>query len=228
MQRAWPGGVKALRRLRPAHTLWYKVLVTDLERALADIAEVRERLGTVQRFKGYSGLAALVSGVFAIAAGVVQWLLVPAIPTPHDGRLYFAIWFACCAASVIVNYSAIAHWYVNDATARERWQTATVGFSILPALLLGAALSFALLRAGLFAFLPGVWCGCYGVGLVASRTTLPRAVVPICIAFLAAGALLLFTPAEVALAPWVLPATFGAGQIAIGVLVMRDRERISV
>jgi len=202
-------------------------MVTDLERALADIAEVRERLGQVQRFKGYSGLAALVSGIFAIAAGVVQWLLVPEVLTPHQGRLYFAIWFACCAASVIINYSAIAHWYVNDATARERWQTATVGFSILPALLLGAALSFALLRAGLVAFMPGVWCGCYGVGLVASRTTLPRSVVPICIVFLAAGAALLFAPPAIALAPWVLPATFGAGQLAIGMLVMRERETVS-
>jgi len=201
--------------------------MTDLERALADIAEVRERLGQVQRFKGYSGLAALVSGVFAIAAGVVQWLLVPAVTTAHDGRLYFAIWFACCAASVVVNYSAIAHWYVNDATARERWQTASVGLGILPALLLGAALSFALLRAGIFALLPGVWFGCYGVGLIASRTMLPRAVVPVCVAFLVAGALLLFAPPTLALAPWVLAGTFGCGQIAIGILVMRDRDGVA-
>lgn len=201
--------------------------MTDLERALAGIAEVRERLGQVQRFKGYSGLAAVTSGVFAIAAGVVQWLLVPAVTTAHDGRLYFAIWFACCAASVVVNYSAIAHWYVNDATARERWQTASVGFAILPALLLGAALSFALLRAGIFALLPGVWFGCYGVGLIASRTMLPRAVVPVCIAFLITGALLLFAPPALALAPWVLAGGFGCGQIAIGVMVMRDREGIA-
>lgn len=215
---------RGLRVLEPPTALWYKVMVTDLERALADIAEVRERLGQVQRFKGYSGLAALVSGVFAIAAGVVQWLIVPAVVTQHQGRLYFAIWFACCAASVVLNYSAIAHWYVNDATAREKWQTATVGFSILPALLLGAALSFALLRANLFAFLPGVWCGCYGVGLIASRTTLPRAVVPVCVAFLGAGAALLFAPPALALSSWVLPAIFGTGQVAIGVLVMRARD----
>jgi uncharacterized membrane protein len=198
--------------------------MTDLERALADIAEVRERLGHVQRFKGYSGLAAAISGVFAFAAGVVQWLLVPAISTPHDGHLYFAIWFACCAASMVVNYGAIAHWYVNDATARERWQTATVGFAILPALILGAALSFALLRANLFALLPAVWYGCYGVGLLASYTMLPRSVLPISTAFLAAGIGLLFASPALTLSPWILAVGFGAGQIAIGVLVMRERE----
>ena len=199
--------------------------MTDLERALADIAEVRERLGGVQRFKGYSGLAALISAGVALTAGVVQWLLVPAVASAHDGRLYFAIWFACCAASVVVNYSAIAHWDVNDATARERWQTATVGFAILPALVLGAAVSFALLRSNLFAFLPGIWFGCYGVGLIASRTMLPRAVVPVCVAFLAAGVALLFAPPAIALAPWVLASGFGAGQAIIGTIVIRDRER---
>lgn len=197
--------------------------MTDLERALADIAEVRERLGHVQRFKGYSAFAAALSGGFAIAAGIVQAVIVPHVRTTHEGHLYFALWFACCSAAVLVNYGAIAHWYVNDATARERWHTATVGLAILPALVLGAILSFALLRADLYAFMPGVWCGCYGVGLLASRTMLPRAVVPIAAAFMIAGMGLLFVPAPIALSWWVLPAAFGTGQLAIGAIVMRER-----
>lgn len=198
----------------------------DLERALADIAEVRERLGHVQRFKGYSGLAAATSGAFAIAAGIVQWAIVPHPQTSHQGHLYFAIWFSCCAAAMLVNYGAIAHWFVDDATARDRWQTVTVGYSIIPALLLGAALSAALLRADLFAFLPGVWYGCYGVGLFASRTMVPRAVVPVAAAFMLAGAGLLFAPPAIALSWWVLALGFGAGQLAIGVMVIRERGRV--
>jgi hypothetical protein len=197
--------------------------MTDLERALADIAEVRERLGHVQRFKGYSGFAAAVSGGFAVIAGIIQALVVPHVQTMHQGHLYFAIWFVCCAAAMLLNYGAIAHWYVNDATARERWHTATVGLAIFPALVLGAILSFALLRANLYAFMPGVWYGCYGVGLLASRTMLPRAVVPIAAAFMIGGMSLLFVPPEVALSWWVLPLGFGAGQLAIGLSVMRER-----
>lgn len=196
----------------------------DIERALADIAEVRERLGQVQRFKGYSGIAAMTSGVFALAGGVVQAVLVPNVQTVHQGHLYFALWLVCCTASVLVNYGAIAHWYVNDATARDRWQTATVGLSILPALVLGAMLSFALLRANLFAFLPGVWYGCYGVGLFASRTMVPRNAVPVAAAFLVAGIVLFFVPPAVALSWWVLPLGFGAGQLAIGYWIMRERS----
>ncbi len=197
--------------------------MTDLERALADIAEVRERLGHVQRFRGYSGIAAAASGGFAVAAGALQLLLVPHVQTVHQGHLYFALWFACCAAAVLVNYGTIAHWYVNDATARDRWQTATVGLSMIPALVLGAVLSFALLRANLYAFLPGIWYGCYGVGLFASRTMVPRAVVPIAAAFMLAGMGLLFVPPSIALSWWVLALGFGAGQTAIGAIVMRER-----
>lgn len=197
--------------------------MTDLERALADIAEVRERLGHVQRFKGYSGAAAIASGCAAMCAGVLQALLVPHVASVHQGHLYFAIWFTCCAAAMLVNYGAIAHWYANDATARDRWHTATVGLSILPALILGAAFSVACLRANLYAFLPGIWCGCYGVGLFASRTMVPRPVVPIAAAFLLAGLGLLFAPPEIALSWWVLPAAFGAGQCAIGATIVRER-----
>ena len=195
--------------------------MTDLERALADIAEVRGRLGHLQRFKGYSGVAAMISGGFALVTGIVQLVLLPAVVTPAQAHLYFALWFTCCAAAMIVNYSAIAHWYVNDAGARERWQTATVGFSILPAVAVGAALSFALLRVNMVALLPGVWCACYGTGLFASRMTLPPAAVWVAAAFAATGALMLFAPPALALAWWVLPLTFGAGQIAIGVSIVR-------
>ena len=40
--------------------------------------------------------------------------------------------------------------------------------------------------------------------------------------FAAGGAALLFAPGSNALAWWVMPVTFGIGQIIIGVLVSRD------
>ncbi len=196
--------------------------MTDIERALADIAEVRDRLAGAQRFKGYSAIAAGLSGGFALAAGVVQALLIGTPHTGQDGRTYFAIWFVCCAASIVVNYGAIAHWFVNDASARDRWHTRTVGLSILPSIVLGAAFSLALVQADLIKFLPGVWFACYGVGLFASRLTVPRGVLPVAGAFVAAGIVLLFSPAPVSLQWWVNALGFGAGQIVIAVLVARD------
>jgi hypothetical protein len=197
--------------------------VTEIERALADIAEVRDRLAGAQRFKGYSAIAAAISGAFAISAGIVQAVLVGTPHGSHDGRVYFAIWFVCCAASIVVNYGAIAHWFVNDATARERWQTRTVGLSILPAIVLGAAFSLALLQQELFSFLPGVWFACYGVGLFASRLTVPRGVLGVAAAFLLCGIAMLFVPPSVTLQPWINAGGFGIGQFVIAWMVARER-----
>lgn len=197
----------------------------DLERALLDIAEVRERLAVTQTFKGYSGVAAAFSGLLAIIAGVVQARIVPDPTDAHGMRIYFAIWLVCCAVSVLVNYGAIAHWFASDASIRDRWQTRTVGLSILPALIVGGALSYALVREQVPALLPGVWYCCYGVGLFASRTMIPRTVVPLAAIFSVAGIALLFTPADVALSWWVMPAGFGAMQLAIGYFVYKDRSR---
>lgn len=197
--------------------------MTEIERALADIAEVRDRLAGAQRFKGYSAIAAAVSGVFAVAAGIVQGVLVGTPVGSHDGRVYFAIWFVCCAASMVVNYGAIAHWFVNDASARDRWQTRTVGLSILPGVVLGAALSLALLQRELIVYLPGVWFACYGVGLFASRLTVPRGVLAVAFGFLGCGVALLFAPAQLALQPWINAAGFGLGQFAIAAMVGRER-----
>ena len=196
--------------------------MTEIERALEDIAEVRDRLAGVQRFKGYSAIAAAATGIFALVAGVLQAVLIGTPHGAHDGRIYFAIWFVCCAASIVVNYSAIAHWFVTDATSRERWQTRTVGLSMLPSIALGAALSLALLQSNLFGFLPGVWFACYGVGLFASRLTVPRGVVPIAGCFVVGGIALLFLTPQLALQFWIPALGFGLGQIAIAILVARD------
>jgi hypothetical protein len=196
--------------------------MTELERALSDIAEVRERLAMTQRFKGYSGVAAMLSGGLAVLAGLVQHAVVPFPSGVGDRHLYFAIWFSFAAVAALVNYGAILNWFWSDASVRDRWQTRTVGLAILPALLLGAGLSFGLFAHGQIALLPGVWYGCYGVGLLASRTMLPDGVLPIAAAFVAVGVALLFAPASIALAWWMLPLGFGIGQCFIGTLIRRE------
>jgi len=54
----------------------------EVERAIADLAEVRDRLASVQEFRGYSGSAAALSGLIAVIAGGIQWMIAPAPHTP--------------------------------------------------------------------------------------------------------------------------------------------------
>ena len=197
----------------------------EVERALADLAEVRDRLASVQEFHGYSASAAALSGVIALVAGVVQWLVAPHPRTAVEFSHYLTIWLACLVGGLAINYGALLIWYVRNARLHERRQTRTVGLAILPALCLGAVLTLAMVGHGLIGLLPGVWFASYGIGLFASRAMLPRAVIYVAVAFGVAGAALILSPsADAPLAFWVMPAGFGVGQTIIGYLISVDRR----
>jgi hypothetical protein len=159
--------------------------IVDVTRALADLAEVRSRLASVQRFRGLSGAAALASA----------------------------------------NYGAILVWQLRHWSARSRAELRTAGMTILPSIVAGGLFTTALLERGDVGLLPGVWCECYALGLLASRSMLPAGVVPAALMFAAAGGALLFAAGTNALSWWVMPATFGIGQVAIGMLIARDEAK---
>jgi len=197
----------------------------EVERALADLAEVRGRLATSQRFYGYSGGAAIVSGLVAVGAGAVQFALAPHPRTTLEMRTYLTIWFACLAFALAVNYGAIMAWWAHNRNAQTRVQLKSVGASILPAIAAGGVLTAAFLTRGLDALLPGMWCTVYALGLFASRATVPIGVVHTAVAFGAVASLLLLWPGLDPLAWWVMPSSFGLGQVAIGAIVGADDAR---
>jgi len=200
----------------------------EVERALADLAEVRDRLAACQQFKGYSGPAAAASGVIAIIAGLAQFALVPHPQTVADDRTYLFVWFACLAAALFLNYGAIAVWYARTGAAQERVRARSAGVALLPAIVLGAVLSLALILHGLIWMLPGVWYASYAIGLYASRSLVPKGALPLAAAFGIIGAVLLLTPSPAfPLAWWIMPVGFGFGQIYIGWLLTRDAEAVA-
>ena len=200
----------------------------EVRQALADLAEVRGRLATVQRFDGYSGTAAIASGVVAIVAGVAQAVFVPEPTTDAQRRVYLWIWLCCLGCALAINYGAIVVWRTRRRDAQAAVQFRTVGMSIVPALAAGGVITLALLERHLDELLPGMWCATYALGLFASRAMVPKPVVVVAVAFGAAAAVLLLVPTLHTLAWWIMPAAFGAGQIAIGSIVLVDvpHERI--
>ncbi len=195
----------------------------EVNRAIADLAEVRDRLASLQRFRGISGWAAVASGVTALAAGVVQAATVPHPVSAADRHVYILIWLTCLASALALNYGAIVAWTIRHWTARARTEMRSVGMSIVPAIAAGGVLSIALVDRGLFSLLPGMWCATYALGLFAARAMVPAAVTVVAIAFGAAATVLLLAPRIDPLAWWVMPLVFGAGQVAIGVLVLAER-----
>lgn len=194
----------------------------EVSRALADLEEVRTRLAAVQRFRGLSGGAALASGGAAIVSGFIQAASVPHPETAGSSARYLTIWIACLVCSLVVNYGAIVLWMIKNWSLRSRVELKTVGMTILPSIVAGGLFTTVFIARGEIGLLPGMWCLCYALGLIASRAMAPPGIGWIAALFAASGAALLFAPGDNALAWWVMPATFGLGQVIIGMLVMRD------
>ena len=187
---------------------------------MADLAEVRGRLATVQRFDGYSGTAAVVSGVVAIAAGGVQVALAPHPSDAASRALYLWIWLSCLAVALAINYGAIAVWRSRHHDSQSGAHVRTVELTILPAVAAGGVITLTLALRGLYDLLPGMWCTAYALGLFASRAMVPRDVVYVAMAFGGAATLLFLLPGIHPLTWWIMPAAFGLGQIAIGLIVL--------
>ena len=194
----------------------------EVRQALADLAEVRGRLATIQRFDGYSGSAAIVSGAVAVVAGFVQALLAPQPRDAAARETYLAIWLTCLGLALAINYGAIVVWRTRNRGEQAGVQFRTVGMSIVPALAAGGVITLALLQRGLEGLLPGMWCATYALGLFASRAMVPMGVVFVAVAFGAAATVLLLAAHFNTLAWWIMPLAFGGGQIAIGAIVLAD------
>jgi hypothetical protein len=196
----------------------------ELQRAISDLAEVRERLARLQRFEGYSGLAAGISALGAFVAAFVQQRVAPLPQGAQELHTYLLIWLSCLAAALLLNYGAAGIWLIRHRAPGARSRFRTAALSIAPSIVLGGALSFALVDHGAFALLPGTWFAFYAIGLFASRGSIPNSTMGVTVAFAALALIFLVTPLkELALSWWVMPLGFGIGQLAIGYLISRDR-----
>lgn len=198
----------------------------EIERALSDLEEVRDRLVRVQRFEGYSAPAAFASGLVALLAGCVQLKMTVFPATPEALSRYVLIWISCLAVALALNYGAVAVWVLGNRGPGARSRFRSAARSIAPAVVLGGLLTVALIDRSAYELLPGTWFALYSIGLFASREAIPAATLPITIGFGVLAALFLVSPLRnVALAWWVMPLGFGFGQIAIGSLIWRERSR---
>lgn len=198
----------------------------EVQRAISDLAEVRERLAALQRFHGYSGIAAASSGLLAFAAAYLQLQVAPIPRTGPEQHAYITIWLTCLAVALVLNYGAVVVWLFRNHGPRAQSQFRSAALTIAPSIFLGGALSVALVDHAAYTLLPGTWFACYAIGLFASRDMLPKRTMIATSAFAALALAFLLTPLEaLALDWWVMPLGFGCGQIGIGYLIVRDEAR---
>ena len=198
----------------------------QLQHALLDIAEIRERMASTQVFRGYRAqIAALSGGMAILAAGLQNWIL----PAPaHDLVGYVQLWSAVAAiAAIATAIDLVARW-LRDDLGRERVRILNAVRALAPCLVTGALATAVIVRQApeLGWTLPALWSLLFAQGVFASTPLLPRFAWWVGAYYVAAGlAVLVWARNGQALAGWTMAVTFGVGQLLAAVALYCSLER---
>lgn len=183
------------------------------ERELRAIRTAMERAGSYTALPGWGGIG---MGVIGVAAA---WRATGA----QDPAAWLSVWLIAAAIAVPLGAWALAREARRAQVDLSRGVARLFVFNLAPPLLVGAALSAALWRAGAVELLPATWLLLYGLAILAAGAFSLRVLAPMGAAFIALGAVAGFV--SPAVANLLLGAGFGALHLVVGVIVLRgDRS----
>ena len=195
----------------------------DLEKALADISEIRSQMARGTEFRGYGPAMLAATGGLALLAAAAQAMWLPE-PAAHVG-VYIALWGATAVIAVtLIGLDMILRSRrIHSGLAQEMIWAAVEQF--LPAGVAGGLLTLVLLQYSPddLWMLPGLWQIVFSLGVFACCRFLPRAIFAVGIWYLVAGlASLVFAQGEYAFSPWAMGAPYGVGQLLVAAILHRD------
>lgn len=195
--------------------------------ALAQIAEIRQRMAWTATFRGYRASTTAVTGVIAIAAGALQGWTQPA--GEFSVHYYLAVWFSAAIAGTFIvatGFLLRRGEYSNGHVAGALTIAAVEAF--LPCLVAGALITYALVFFQSFtaiSLLPGLWMILFSLGIFASRRLLPRAIFIAAGYYMLCGLVVLTLRLPQAFSPWTMGTVFGVGQLLIATILYSTLER---
>jgi hypothetical protein len=190
----------------------------DLDRALAEIGEIRSQLARSERFHGLGPTAFAATGVLAILAAIGQARWMQATDVLH----FLTLWIAVAAIS-----AAVIGVEMIDRSRRMHSELADEMIVAAVLQFLPAAGAGVLLTAVLFCFAPqclwmtpGLWQITFGLGVFASCRFLPRGLLLVGGWYVAGGlACLAYAQGPHAYSPWAMGAAFGVGQMLVAAVL---------
>jgi len=194
--------------------------MTDLERALSDIAFIQQRIAASTRFDGLAPSTVALTGFLALATAGAQSLWPDALASSSTTFVVVWIVVAVVAAAAVGGEALTRSRRVHGAMAEAL--VASALRLLLPYLATGATVTLIVMRVAPATawILPGLWQLLIALGGFAAVSTLPRAIIwPAAWYFLCGALVLLLAGQSESLDPWMMGAPFGIGQLLVaGVL----------
>jgi hypothetical protein len=193
-------------------------LVRDIDKALADILEIRSQIAAHTIFRGYGPVAISITGILGFSMALAQSTL-PIAPTP---LWFIAEWLgtaALCIAVIGIEmqgrsrrlHSGLADTMIHQSA--EQFMPAAAASVAMPALLL-------MFSPQNVWMMPGLWQIFVSLGLFASLQNMPRNMILAGAWYFVSGfAFLLMGSLTHALMPWTMGLPFLGGQLLMAAIL---------
>lgn len=197
----------------------------DLQSALFDIAEIRRQMTRAVVFRGFRAATTLFSACAAVGGAAAQAAWVPQPAGSIDTYLY--LWLCVVVVSLSVIGAGVLYRYQRSDSPLQRDLTATTIGQFMPTLVTGAMLTVVIAEFNIQVswMLSGLWLMLTGLGVFASRRSLPRGTSVVAAWYILAGLYTLACGRGVGWSPWAMGIGFGVGQSAAAAVLYFGLER---
>ena len=178
--------------------------------ALDQLTFIRETMERAGPFTAVPGWGQVAVGAVGLAAA----LLAASRPTPASAVV---VWLSAAGVAAPLATAAMARKAGRAGVPLLSGPGRKFALGFLPSLIAGAWLTVAICRAGLFAWLPGVWLLLFGSGVVAGGAASVKIVPVMGACFMALGAVAAVAPAS--WGTWLMAAGFGLLHIVFGIII---------
>lgn len=157
-------------------------------RAMDNLRYIRKTMEGASSFTAVPGWGGMMIGITALVAAFIA-------SQQPSAALWLGIWMIDAAVSCLIGVVAMLQKARKAETSLLSQPGRRFALSLAPPLAAGALLTLFLFRAGSFAILPALWLLLYGAGVMTGGAFSVRVVPAMGMAFMALGAVALFSPA---------------------------------
>jgi predicted metal-binding membrane protein len=193
----------------------------ELNDALVQIAEIRQRMAQGQTYRGYRSATTLLSAVLALTAAAVQHFFLG-----DDAWTGVLVWVSVAVASTVPVAAGMVLRYRRTESTLQREMTLVAAEQFAPSLVAGGLLAYVITAffPERLEMLPGLWALLFSMGVFASRRVLPRGTGLVGAYYLLAGVAGLALEGRVPFG-WRMAMAFGPGQLLAGFVLYWNQER---
>lgn len=180
-------------------------------RAMDNLSFIRSTMERATAFTAVPGWGGVAMGLVALVATLVA-----------HGRSeteWLTVWLSASVLALTTGGWSMVLKARRAGTSVFSYSGRRFVLSYVPPILVGALLTVVLVRAGLYAILPGTWLLLYGTGVVTGGAFSVRVVPIMGLCFMALGALALLGPPG--WGEWLMAAGFAGLHIGFGLIIAR-------